>query len=62
MVSIVHSPSLAQLHSVKFHSSSRFSRTDANRFGQAYLEKFGWDASKGLGASGEGRTSAIKAT
>ena len=38
------------------------SRTDANRFGQAYLEKFGWDASKGLGASGEGRTSAIKAT
>jgi len=38
------------------------SRTDANRFGQAYLEKFGWDASKGLGASGEGRTGAIKAT
>jgi len=37
------------------------SRTDANRFGQAYLEKFGWDASKGLGSSGEGRTSAIKA-
>ncbi|KAI9465685.1 hypothetical protein BJY52DRAFT_1241916 [Lactarius psammicola] len=33
---------------------------DASRFGQAYLEKFGWDTSKGLGASGEGRTSAIK--
>ncbi|KAI9441209.1 hypothetical protein H4582DRAFT_1357600, partial [Lactarius indigo] len=33
---------------------------DASRFGQAYLEKFGWDASKGLGASGEGRTNAIK--
>jgi Pin2-interacting protein X1 len=36
--------------------------TDASRFGQAYLEKFGWDASKGLGASGEGRTNAIKAS
>lgn len=33
---------------------------DASRFGQSYLEKFGWDASKGLGASGEGRTNAIK--
>ncbi|KAH8996303.1 hypothetical protein EDB92DRAFT_1592067 [Lactarius akahatsu] len=33
---------------------------DASRFGQSYLEKFGWDASKGLGASGEGRTSAVK--
>ena len=37
-------------------------KTDASRFGQAYLAKFGWDASKGLGASGEGRTSAVKAT
>ena len=36
--------------------------TDASRFGQSYLEKFGWDASKGLGASGEGRTNAIKAS
>jgi G-patch domain len=35
---------------------------DASRFGQTYLAKFGWDASKGLGASGEGRTSALKAT
>jgi G-patch protein len=43
-------------------SSSFLSQTDASRFGQAYLEKFGWDVSKGLGASGEGRTSAIKAT
>lgn len=43
-------------------SSSSLSQTDASRFGQAYLAKFGWDASKGLGASGEGRTSAIKAT
>ncbi|KAL1751490.1 hypothetical protein FB107DRAFT_293860 [Schizophyllum commune] len=33
---------------------------DASRFGQNYLAKFGWDASKGLGAQGEGRTSAIK--
>lgn len=33
---------------------------DASRFGQSYLEKFGWDASKGLGASGEGRTNAVK--
>ena len=43
-------------------SSSSLSQTDASRFGQAYLEKFGWDASKGLGVSGEGRTSAIKVT
>ena len=43
-------------------SSSSLLPTDASRFGQAYLEKFGWDTSKGLGASGEGRTSAIKAT
>jgi len=34
---------------------------DANRFGKAYLAKFGWDASKGLGSSGEGRTTAVKA-
>jgi Pin2-interacting protein X1 len=33
---------------------------DANRFGQAYLSKFGWDASQGLGASGEGRLTHIK--
>jgi hypothetical protein len=39
-----------------------FAKTDASRFGQAYLAKFGWDASKGLGVSGEGRTSAVKAT
>lgn len=33
---------------------------DASRFGQNYLSKFGWDASQGLGASGDGRTSHIK--
>ncbi|KAI0262586.1 hypothetical protein BC834DRAFT_812830, partial [Gloeopeniophorella convolvens] len=33
---------------------------DASRFGQNYLAKFGWDASKGLGAAGEGRTSAVQ--
>ncbi|EIN06701.1 hypothetical protein PUNSTDRAFT_115211 [Punctularia strigosozonata HHB-11173 SS5] len=33
---------------------------DAARFGQNYLSKFGWDASQGLGVSGEGRTSHIK--
>ncbi|KAF6760168.1 hypothetical protein DFP72DRAFT_98448 [Ephemerocybe angulata] len=33
---------------------------DASRFGQSYLSKFGWDASKGLGVGGEGRTSHIK--
>ncbi|PPQ62945.1 hypothetical protein CVT24_006185 [Panaeolus cyanescens] len=33
---------------------------DAARFGSSYLAKFGWDASKGLGAGGEGRTSHIK--
>ncbi|ETW75040.1 hypothetical protein HETIRDRAFT_57064 [Heterobasidion irregulare TC 32-1] len=32
---------------------------DAAKFGQAYLAKMGWDPSKGLGASGEGRTRAI---
>ncbi len=35
-------------------------RKDAARFGSNYLAKFGWDCSKGLGASGEGMTSHIK--
>ncbi|KAF8160855.1 hypothetical protein B0H34DRAFT_698434 [Crassisporium funariophilum] len=33
---------------------------DAARFGSNYLSKFGWDASKGLGVGGDGRTSHIK--
>ncbi|KAF8639515.1 hypothetical protein AX17_001420 [Amanita inopinata Kibby_2008] len=33
---------------------------DASKFGSAYLAKFGWDSSKGLGAAEEGRTSHIK--
>ncbi|KAF8918158.1 hypothetical protein CPB85DRAFT_1157025, partial [Mucidula mucida] len=33
---------------------------DASKFGTSYLSKFGWDASQGLGASGDGRTSHIK--
>ncbi|KAF7315209.1 G-patch domain-containing protein [Mycena indigotica] len=33
---------------------------DAAKFGATYLSKFGWDASKGLGAEGEGRLSHIK--
>ncbi|KAF5322352.1 hypothetical protein D9619_001715 [Psilocybe cf. subviscida] len=33
---------------------------DAARFGQNYLSKFGWDASKGLGAGGDGMKSHIK--
>ncbi|KAJ6593591.1 hypothetical protein B0H19DRAFT_976474 [Mycena capillaripes] len=33
---------------------------DAAKFGSSYLSKFGWDSSKGLGASGEGRLSHIK--
>ncbi|KAG6837799.1 hypothetical protein H0H93_016167 [Arthromyces matolae] len=33
---------------------------DAAKFGSNYLAKFGWDASKGLGVDGEGRTSHIK--
>ncbi|KAF7298096.1 G-patch domain-containing protein [Mycena chlorophos] len=33
---------------------------DAAKFGAAYLSKFGWDASKGLGAEGDGRLSHIK--
>jgi Pin2-interacting protein X1 len=34
--------------------------SDAARFGSSYLSKLGWDASKGLGPSGEGRLSHIK--
>lgn len=34
--------------------------TDAARFGSTYLSKFGWDPSKGLGATGEGRISHLK--
>lgn len=34
--------------------------TDASRFGLSYLSKFGWDASQGLGASGEGLKTHIK--
>ncbi|EPQ55013.1 hypothetical protein GLOTRDRAFT_76332 [Gloeophyllum trabeum ATCC 11539] len=33
---------------------------NAAKFGQAYLQKFGWDTSKGLGANSDGRTSHIK--
>ena len=33
---------------------------DAARFGSNYLAKFGWESSKGLGVSGEGRTTHIK--
>ncbi|KAJ6495678.1 hypothetical protein C8R47DRAFT_1318481 [Mycena vitilis] len=33
---------------------------DAAKFGSSYLSKFGWDSSKGLGASGDGRLSHIK--
>ncbi|KAF7428490.1 hypothetical protein PC9H_007714 [Pleurotus ostreatus] len=33
---------------------------DAARFGSTYLSKFGWDPSKGLGATGEGRISHLK--
>ncbi|KZT23598.1 hypothetical protein NEOLEDRAFT_1180032 [Neolentinus lepideus HHB14362 ss-1] len=35
---------------------------NAAKFGQAYLQKFGWDTSKGLGANSDGRTSHIKVT
>ncbi|KIJ15456.1 hypothetical protein PAXINDRAFT_155504 [Paxillus involutus ATCC 200175] len=33
---------------------------DASRFGLSYLSKFGWDASKGLGSSGDGIKSHLK--
>ncbi|KAJ7209670.1 hypothetical protein GGX14DRAFT_452525 [Mycena pura] len=33
---------------------------DAAKFGQTYLSKFGWDASRGLGVNGEGRLSHVK--
>ncbi|TFK51145.1 hypothetical protein OE88DRAFT_1660489 [Heliocybe sulcata] len=35
---------------------------NAAKFGQSYLQKFGWDTSKGLGANSDGRTSHIKVT
>ncbi|KAM5534755.1 hypothetical protein V8D89_011619 [Ganoderma adspersum] len=35
---------------------------DANKFGAAYLAKFGWDPSGGLGVSGDGRTKALSVT
>ncbi|KDQ55042.1 hypothetical protein JAAARDRAFT_37578 [Jaapia argillacea MUCL 33604] len=35
---------------------------NAAKFGQAYLEKFGWENSKGLGANADGRTTHIKAS
>jgi Pin2-interacting protein X1 len=54
--------SLVLGHSSDFIFIPCAKKTDASRFGQAYLAKFGWDASKGLGVSGEGRTSAVKAT
>jgi len=53
---------LSFVSSANFHPHRFFHKTDASRFGQSYLEKFGWDPSKGLGSSGEGRTSAIKAS
>lgn len=34
--------------------------SDANKFGAAYLQKLGWSAGSGLGASGDGRTTHIK--
>jgi len=34
--------------------------SDAAKFGQNYLSKFGWDSSKGLGAAGDGRKTHIK--
>ena len=34
--------------------------TDASKFGQNYLAKFGWDSTQGLGVAGDGRTSHIK--
>ncbi|KAF8448685.1 hypothetical protein L210DRAFT_3500379 [Boletus edulis BED1] len=33
---------------------------DASRFGLSYLSKFGWDASKGLGSSGDGIKTHLK--
>lgn len=33
---------------------------DASKFGSAYLAKFGWDSSKGLGVAGDGRTTHVK--
>lgn len=35
-------------------------KKDAAKFGTSYLSKFGWDSSKGLGASGDGRMSHVK--
>jgi Pin2-interacting protein X1 len=47
------------LHRLSFTHTVIFYQ-DAARFGSNYLSKFGWDASKGLGASGDGMKSHIK--
>lgn len=39
-----------------------FPSADANKFGAAYLAKFGWDSSQGLGVDGDGRKQAISVT
>lgn len=44
------------------NSYSESSGVDAARFGQNYLQKFGWDSSQGLGLSGDGLTTHIKAS
>jgi Pin2-interacting protein X1 len=54
------SPPLTKCFLWLFKVYISISRVDAARFGSSYLSKFGWDSSKGLGVSGEGRTTHIK--
>lgn len=43
-----------------FDTRANGSNLDASKFGQSYLSKFGWDASKGLGAEGDGMKTHLK--
>lgn len=55
-------PSLLYFPSSRYISAHIARVSDANKFGAAYLAKFGWDPSGGLGVSGEGRTKALSVT
>lgn len=46
----------------RYRSTYPIRVSDANKFGAAYLAKFGWDPSGGLGVSGDGRTKALSVT
>jgi len=51
---------MVSISTPQFFALKLMLETDAAKFGTNYLSKFGWDASKGLGVEGDGRTSHIK--